>query len=258
MFVRLFDLVRVAVPLSLCAMAFLTSPLLYQPAAEPAKIIRRAPPASESARKIAAHIGELAEAFIEVQATGNRIYAELMRAQAERDRLARDPKPVLVEMIRSYNPALSGSYALTLATAIERSGQAHSVDPFLIAALISKESRFRPQVVSPGGAVGLGQLLPGTARELGVNCYDPEQNIEGCARYLGRQLRTWKQTSDPVALGLASYNAGPGRVHQYGGVPPYSITRDYVRVIKSRYQKLQNRARARAQAIALRPLTPGS
>jgi hypothetical protein len=99
------------------------------------------------------------------------------------------------------------------------------VDLFL--AQINQESRFNPQAVSPAGAIGLGQIMPGTAKELGVDPRDPVQNLEGSARYLSQQ---YKKFGD-WGTALAAYNAGPGAVSKYGGVPPYKETQNYVRTI---------------------------
>lgn len=100
----------------------------------------------------------------------------------------------------------------------------------LFTALVNRESRFNPAAVSPKGAQGLGQLMPATAAELGVtDPFDPEANLDGAARYLVRQLATFRN----VTLALAAYNAGPHRVIQYRGVPPFPETRAYIAAISS-------------------------
>lgn len=102
------------------------------------------------------------------------------------------------------------------------------VDASLFAALISAESGWNPSAVSPKGAMGLTQLMPDTARSLGVtNPFDPIENMRGGARYLRRMLDEFGS----VELALAAYNAGPGAVRRYGGVPPYQETQAYVRRI---------------------------
>lgn len=256
MLMRARQMMLALLPLALVLTAMGGQAWWEQPDPEPVRIRGFAPKISSSLEQLAQHASEWEELRVEALTSGHRRYTQLVRAE-QLKRLAADPRPVLVETILGYNPALSDSTARELAGAIVGSGKRHGVDPFLIAALISKESRFRPGAVSPGGAVGLGQLLPGTARELGVDCWSPAGNIEGCSKYLGRQMRRWKGRTDAVKLALASYNAGPGAVIRYGGVPPYPITRDYVRVISSRYQSLQTRAQERAEALARRSVIDG-
>ena len=93
--------------------------------------------------------------------------------------------------------------------------------------LITAESNWDPAIVSHRGAIGLAQLMPGTAEELGVDPWDAYDNLDGGARYLRQQYNnfgTWE-------LALAAYNAGPGAVRKYGGIPPYKETQEYVRKI---------------------------
>lgn len=94
----------------------------------------------------------------------------------------------------------------------------------LFQALVWQESRFNPRARSHKGAIGYAQLMPGTAAKLGVDPHDPVQNLDGGARYLLTQLQTFRSPT----LALAAYNAGPGAVQKYRGVPPYRETRDYV------------------------------
>lgn len=103
----------------------------------------------------------------------------------------------------------------------------HGIPPDLFARLIQQESGWNPQAVSPKGALGLAQLMPETARALGVDPRVPQQNLEGGARYLRAQFDRFGSWS----LALAAYNAGPEAVARHGGIPPFAETRDYVQRI---------------------------
>lgn len=122
---------------------------------------------------------------------------------------------------------------------IRASGGRHGLDPDLIHSVIRAESGGNPRAVSPKGAAGLMQLMPGTARTLAVaDVFDPRQNVDAGTRYLRELLERYKDDADGLALALAAYNAGPEKVAAYKGVPPYRETRDYVRrVIHSFNQK---------------------
>lgn len=116
----------------------------------------------------------------------------------------------------------TSSYDATIEQAALRNG----VDPAVLHGLIQQESGFDPNAQSSAGASGLTQLMPGTASSLGVsNPLDPVESIEGGARYLGQLTREFAGNTTEA---LAAYNAGPGAVKQYGGVPPYAETQSYV------------------------------
>jgi hypothetical protein len=106
----------------------------------------------------------------------------------------------------------------------------HRVPEDLFLRLVRTESGFRPTAMSSKGAIGLAQLMPFTARQLGVNPHDPNQNLDGGARYLSQQYRRFGDWR----LALAAYNAGPEAVERYRGVPPYAETQNYVRAILGR------------------------
>jgi hypothetical protein len=122
---------------------------------------------------------------------------------------------------------------------IRTNGSHYGLDPYLIFLVIEQESHFRQRAVSPKGARGLMQLMPGTARRLGVrDSFDPAQNIRGGSRYLKELMSMFGGRVDLV---LASYNAGEGAVMKYGrAVPPYRETRDYVKRITRRYGQQRN------------------
>ncbi|MEM6577546.1 MAG: lytic transglycosylase domain-containing protein [Pseudomonadota bacterium] len=106
----------------------------------------------------------------------------------------------------------------------------HGIPVELFLRLVQQESAWNPRAVSHKGAIGLAQLMPGTAAYLGVNPHDPSENLNGGARYLAEQYRdfgSWR-------LALAAYNAGPAAVKKHNGIPPYRETQNYVRVILGR------------------------
>jgi soluble lytic murein transglycosylase-like protein len=118
-------------------------------------------------------------------------------------------------------------YGAEITAAAQRNG----IDPALLAGLVRQESNFDPAVGSPAGATGLTQLMPGTAAALGVtDVTDPQQSLEGGAKYLKQQLDAF---GGDITKALAAYNAGPGAVQRYGGVPPYAETQNYVQKVQA-------------------------
>jgi len=110
----------------------------------------------------------------------------------------------------------------------------HGIDPALVLAVVSVESGFRSDAVSPKGAQGLMQLMPGTARDLGVSDpLDPAANLDGGTRYLNALIQQYK---GDLKRALAAYNAGAGAVKRHKGVPPYRETREYVQKVLERYK----------------------
>ncbi|MGL4251163.1 MAG: lytic transglycosylase domain-containing protein [Aeromonas sp.] len=129
----------------------------------------------------------------------------------------------------------TGLFLYDYASTIQAAASTYQVEPALIRALIHAESAFNPLAVSRKGAMGLTQLMPATARELGVgDAFLAEQNIFGGVKYLAGLLR---QYNGNVALASAAYNAGAGAVQKHGGIPPYAETRAYVERIQLLHQR---------------------
>ena len=127
-------------------------------------------------------------------------------------------------------PRFAGRYRGQYLEAARSAARRHGVPEDLFLRLVQQESGWNPWARSHKGALGLAQLMPATARLLGVDPHDPKQNLDGGARYLAQQYRAFGDWR----LALAAYNAGPKAVQKYGGVPPYRETRGYVTAILGR------------------------
>ncbi|MDD3169219.1 MAG: lytic transglycosylase domain-containing protein [Eubacteriales bacterium] len=126
----------------------------------------------------------------------------------------------------SYVPSDTGGIAVNLDEIFQRAAETFRVPEELLKAVARAESNFNPTAESHAGAQGIMQLMPGTAKSLGVtNSFDPEQNIMGGANYLSQQLERYDGN---ITLALAAYNAGPGNVSKYNGVPPFQETQNYI------------------------------
>ncbi|MFD1341827.1 lytic transglycosylase domain-containing protein [Litorisediminicola beolgyonensis] len=124
-------------------------------------------------------------------------------------------------------PRYQGKYKGLYLTMAREAARRHGIPEDLFLRLVQQESGWNATARSHKGALGLAQLMPMTAKRLGVDPRDPAQNLEGGARYLKQQFAKFKSWK----LALAAYNAGPGAVEKHGGVPPYKETRNYVKVI---------------------------
>lgn len=148
--------------------------------------------------------------------------------------------PDLYKLQRSsYTPYnlstnLSKSEIINIAT---KKAKEYGLLPSLVLSVIEAESGFRQDVISKAGAIGLMQLMPDTAKALGVNPYDPVENLDGGIRYLKEKL---EQFSGNIELALAAYNAGPANVIKYGGIPPFDETVEYVQKVLLLSQKYRS------------------
>jgi soluble lytic murein transglycosylase-like protein len=133
----------------------------------------------------------------------------------------------------AVKPEIAAPISARFATMVEQSARTHAVDPLLVHAVIAVESNYNANAVSSKGAEGLMQLMPPTARMLGVaNSFDPQQNIEAGVRYLKYLQDLYKDDT----LALAAYNAGPKAVEKFKSVPPYPETQNYVDQVGRRYE----------------------
>lgn len=138
------------------------------------------------------------------------------------------------------NPHLSAVDALVLAETTISAAKQAGVDPGFLAATLLQESAYDPLAMSSAGAAGIGQFMVGTADLEGIDPFDPPAAIGATARLLARyvaeyRLRKW---GDPYALALAAYNAGPGAVSHYAGVPPFPETVEYIADITERWSRI--------------------
>ena len=138
---------------------------------------------------------------------------------------------VLPTATPSTGPASASTLAgVPYANLFTSAASRYGVDPSLLAAVANQESGFNPSAVSPAGAQGLMQFMPSTAQGLGVDPMDPASSVNGAARYLSTLTQQFGSTD----LALAAYNAGPGAVSKYGGIPPYPETQNYVSSVMSK------------------------
>jgi hypothetical protein len=157
----------------------------------------------------------------EIERVDEERYANNQSVTCSMYRPGRKDDPVAAA---NANPAIAGL--------VRRIAREESVDENQFLALVYQESRFNPCAKSPMGAVGLAQLMLGTAGDLGVDPYNIEQNLRGGARYYKQQLRKYNGN---VSLALAAYNSGAGNVNKYGGIPPFKETQGYVANITQKW-----------------------
>lgn len=130
-------------------------------------------------------------------------------------------------------PSSAAQQSVPLENLITEEANIQGVNPNLVKAVVHAESGFNPKAVSPAGAMGLMQLMPKTAQELGVqSVLDPQQNVHGGTKYLKSLLEKYQS----VPMALAAYNAGPGAVDRYDGIPPYRETQTYVQRVLQQFK----------------------
>ena len=167
---------------------------------------------------------------------GVALRADVAQAQTIVDRYA--------AALRYFNPALSADTSSALAERTIVEADRFALDARLLVALIATESAWRSEARSAAGASGLGQLMPATAAALGVDPADPLANVHGTARYLRSLLDRYRRFAPArrYELAVAGYNAGPGAVERFAGVPPFAETRAYVRDVLTLWRRLRGGA----------------
>jgi soluble lytic murein transglycosylase-like protein len=143
---------------------------------------------------------------------------------------------VYATVLQRINPEMPSWQSRDLARRVLANAGRWRLDANMLVAIVTVESRWHTQAVSRKGAIGLGQLMPGTAALLGVNPHNPAQNLSGAARYLRGLMERFG--SNHYDLVLAAYNAGPEAVEMYGGIPPYDETQNYVVRVMSAWRSL--------------------
>ena len=196
-------------------------------------------------------------------ANGSRVHADRHEVDGTRIRLYSDggftqiPATAIVsfeqEEAVAPPPALSPVPAVAPAPTVSpapstpaelaaHAARKYALPESFVRSVMKAESGLHPDALSPKGAIGLMQLMPETAKELGVNPRNPQENAEGGAQYLRDLLAKYEGDPDQVLLALAAYNAGPAAVDKYHGVPPYRETREYIlRVLKNWDRQQQSR-----------------
>lgn len=173
----------------------------------------------------------------------NRVFGNENELSVENNAAAKEFKNILDEKMAQDKPdnaiekiSFKNSRE-NIENLIEKYAQKNNLDPDFIKAVVKQESGFNPDAKSKCGAMGLMQLMPQTAKGLGVvDAFDPEQNIEGGVKYLKSMLNRFN--NDPK-LALAAYNAGPAAVQKYGDIPPYKETQNYVKNILASYEAIK-------------------
>ncbi len=171
-------------------------------------------------------------------------FAPLTASAAPKARAATPNTPVAVRayagVLRKFNPQMPLWQSRELAKHLIVNANRWKIDANILVALVSVESAWHTHAQSWAGAIGLGQLMPGTAARLGVDPRDPYQNLQGAARYLGGLVERYRGKPNQYKLAFAAYNAGPRAVAQYGGIPPYAETQNYVVKVMNAWERVSS------------------
>jgi hypothetical protein len=157
---------------------------------------------------------------------------------------------IYAAVLRNINHQMPEWLSRDLARRLLTSAAHWHIDANMLAAVVTVESRWQTHAVSYAGAIGLGQLMPGTAARLDVNPADPRQNLSGAARYLSGLVRRFAHKANRYALTFAAYNAGPEAVAEYGGIPPYYETQHYVIRVLATWHQFQRTIRIPRSALS--------
>jgi soluble lytic murein transglycosylase-like protein len=190
-------------------------------------------------------VGELTRLYVSADGAS---YVDVPTANIDHYEEAPDPPdPAYPKSDKGQAISFPGRPKTDLSELVNEASGRYRLDPDLVNSVIKAESGFNVRAVSPKGAQGLMQLMPGTASQLGVpNVFDPQANVEGGTRYLRELLERY---NFDLVKALAAYNAGPQRVEQFGGVPPFHETRAYVaRIVKDFNKKKTAQRRAVASS----------
>jgi soluble lytic murein transglycosylase-like protein len=151
------------------------------------------------------------------------------------------PELAITRAVLRTNPRVDPVTALHLAVRTADAAREAGLPPEFLAATILQESAYDAQAVSAAGAIGIAQFMPSTAAGMGIDPHDPDEAIGGAARLLGSYVGAYDgRYDDNFSAALAAYNAGPGAVAQYRGIPPYPETRDYIAIIFQRWARIRS------------------
>jgi hypothetical protein len=179
-----------------------------------------------------ADVPVLDKRILSVGISRKAVTEDISRTDASRYGMHASVTCSLYRPARRHDPVAAARANPQIAALVRRVARQEGVDENEFLALVYQESRFDPCARSSAGAVGLAQLMPGTAAQMGVDINDIEDNLRGGARYYRRQL---DQHGGNITLALAAYNAGPGNVSKHGGIPPFKETQNYVRSITQQW-----------------------